>query len=85
MSQNSVVRARINVRTKKKAAAVFAKHGLTVSDAIRLLLTLTAKTDAVPISFHVPNQKTKKAMKTARTGKTTKAESIEDLFKQLNA
>jgi hypothetical protein len=37
MSDNSVVRARIDERTKKEAAAALEKIGLTVSDAFRLL------------------------------------------------
>lgn len=38
MTDNSVVRARIDERTKKEAARVLKSVGLTVSDAFRLLL-----------------------------------------------
>jgi len=38
MTGNSVVRARIDERTKREAAAALKKIGLTVSDAFRLLL-----------------------------------------------
>ena len=38
MPANSVVRARIDERTKKEAAAVLSAIGLTVSDAFRLMM-----------------------------------------------
>lgn len=82
MAQDSVVRARIDERTKKQAAKVFAKHGLTLSDGIRLMLTVAVKEDSIPISMHVPNKTTIKAM---RSKKLHKVESIEELFKHLNA
>jgi len=42
MPDNSIVRARIDERTKRKAAAALKKIGLTVSDAFRLLLVRVA-------------------------------------------
>jgi DNA-damage-inducible protein J len=42
MADNAVVRARIDERTKKEAAAALKKIGLTVSDAFRLLLVRVA-------------------------------------------
>ena len=39
MATNAVVRARIDVQIKEEAAVVLAAMGLTVSDAVRLLLT----------------------------------------------
>src|SRR5690242_9068075 len=42
MTDNSVVRVRIDARTKREAAAVLKKIGLTLSDAFRLLLVRVA-------------------------------------------
>ncbi len=39
---NDVVRARIDKATKEEAEAVLAEIGLTVSDAVRLLLNVVA-------------------------------------------
>ena len=50
MPQGSVVRARIDERTKKRAAAALKKAGLTVSDAFRLLLVRVAAERALPLS-----------------------------------
>ena len=41
MSQNTVVRARIDEQIKEEASTVLASMGLTVSDAFRMLLTAT--------------------------------------------
>jgi addiction module RelB/DinJ family antitoxin len=48
MTENSVVRARIDARTKREAAAALKKIGLTVSDAFRLLLVRVAAEKALP-------------------------------------
>jgi DNA-damage-inducible protein J len=85
MAQDSVVRARIDEKTKAKAAKVFAECGLTLSDAIRIMLTRTAQEKAIPFSIHVPNKVTQKAIKDVQNGKVMRAKDIEDLLKQLNA
>ena len=54
MASNSVVRARIDERTKREAAAALKKIGLTVSDAFRLLLVRSRrKSDCGPDSLAV--------------------------------
>jgi DNA-damage-inducible protein J len=50
MAEGSVVRARIDRRTKEEAAAVLKRIGLTVSDAFRLLLVRVAAGKALPRS-----------------------------------
>lgn len=85
MAQDSVVRARIDEKTKAKAAKVFADCGLTLSDAIRIMLTRTAQEKAIPFSIHVPNKITQKAIQDVQQGKVLRAKNIEELLKQLNA
>ena len=65
---NTVVRARIDERTKEEAAAVLAAMGLTVSDAFRLMMVRIAKDKALPFEPLVPNAKTIAAIKEARRG-----------------
>lgn len=48
MTQNSVVRARIDERTKRQAAAALKKIGLSVSDAFRLLMVRVAAEKTLP-------------------------------------
>jgi DNA-damage-inducible protein J len=48
---NTIVRARIDEKTKDEAAAVLASVGLTVSDAFRLMMVRTAKEKALPFGL----------------------------------
>src|ERR1700733_12291750 len=85
MTDNSVVRARIDERTKKEAAAVLKTIGLTVSDAFRMLLMRVAAEKALPFEPLVPNAETVEAMKAARRGELTKASKPDKLLGSLNA
>jgi DNA-damage-inducible protein J len=57
MAGNSVVRARIDKRTKREAAAALKKIGLTVSDAFRLLLVRVATEKHCRSSRSIPTPK----------------------------
>lgn len=85
MSANSVVRARIDEHIKEEATVVLAAMGLTVSDALRMMLTRVAREQALPFEPLVPNATTVKAMREARRGKTTKHKTVESLMASLNA
>ena len=62
MGDNAVVRARIDERTKREAAAALKKIGLTLSDAFRLLLVRVAAEKALPFEPLNPNAQTVAAM-----------------------
>lgn len=85
MAQDSVVRARIDEKTKRQAEKVFAACGMTLSDAIRLMLTKTAREKEIPFSIHTPNAKTKKAIRDVQNGKVYRAKDLEELLKRINA
>lgn len=68
MAANQLVQARIDGAIKAEATAVLAAMGLTVSDAVRLLLTRVAREHALPFDPLVPNETTIAAMKEARAG-----------------
>jgi DNA-damage-inducible protein J len=85
MPENSVVRARIDDRTKREAAAALKKIGLTVSDAFRLLLVRVAAEKALPFEPFNPNAETVAAMKAARRGELIKAGKPDKLLRSLNA
>jgi len=84
MSENTVVRARINGRVKEEAGAVLAAMGLTVSDAFRLLMVKIAAEKALPFEPLIPNAETIKAMKAARRGELVTAGSPDKLLASLN-
>lgn len=84
MRDNSVVRARIDPRIKDEAATVLAAMGLTVSDALRLLLVKVATEKALPFEPLVPNAETIEAMKAARRGDLITAGSADELLASLH-
>ena len=51
MAANALVQTRIDPEVKEKAAAVLGKLGITISDAVRILLTRTANEGALPFSL----------------------------------
>jgi DNA-damage-inducible protein J len=84
MTNDEVVRARIDARTKKEAAAVLGAMGLTLSDAFRLLVKRIAAERALPFEPLVPNEKTIAAMREARSGKLPRFKKAKDLLRELN-
>ncbi len=85
MTENAVVRARIDERIKTEATVVLAAMGLTVSDAFRLMLTRIAAEKALPFEPLVPNAQTIEAMMEARRGGLPRFETVEALLADLNA
>ena len=85
MTASSVVRARIDESIKQEASVVLASMGLTVSDAMRMMLTRVAREQALPFEPLVPNAATIKAMKDARSCKTKKHATLKSLMADLNA
>jgi DNA-damage-inducible protein J len=84
MAEKSVVRARIDERTKREAVAALERIGLTVSDAFRLLLIRVAAEKALPFEPLNPNAETIEAMQAARRGELIKVGGLEDLLPSLN-
>ncbi len=84
MTENSVVRARIDANTKAEASAILESIGLTVSDAVRLMLKRVVAEKALPFEPLIPNEETIEAIKAARRGELKKAGSMKNLFQELN-
>ncbi len=85
MAANQLVQARVDGAVKEEAAAVLAAMGLTISDAVRLLLTKVAQEKALPFAPLVPNAVTIEAMKEARRGGLPRFDSVQDLLDDLHA
>jgi len=85
MAANQLVQTRIDGAIKEEAASVLAAMGLTVSDAVRMLLTKIAHDHALPFDPLVPSAVTIAAMKEARAGNLPRANSIEELKRALRA
>ena len=85
MATDTTVRARIDGKIKDEAAHVLADMGLTVSDAIRLMLMRVAAEKALPFPVKIPNKKTAAAMKEARQEALPSFSTVDDLMADLNA
>ena len=83
MSADTVVRARIDSDTKTQAAAALQAMGLSVSDAIRLLLLRVAEEKRLPFAVQVPNPATVKAIDELNEGKGKRFSNAEELFQDL--
>jgi DNA-damage-inducible protein J len=79
----TMVHVRIDEKTKRKAARTLAGMGISVSDAVRMLLVRVAAERALPFEVKVPNATTVKAMRAADRGKGKRLSSAGALFKEL--
>ena len=78
-----IVRARIDPGVKEKAMSVLSGMGLSMSDAIRMMLIRVAEEQAMPFQLRVPNAKTQQAMQAVQDGEIAEFTSVEDLFADL--
>ena len=85
MAANALVQTRINAAVKAEASAVLATMGLTVSDAVRLLLTRVAHDKALPFEPFRPNAETIAAMEEARAGNLKSYPNFQALLADLDA
>jgi len=82
---DTFVRARIDSETKDKASTALQAMGLSVSDALRILLRRVAADQAFPLELKVPNAETRTAIEELEAGQGHRATSIEELMEQLHA
>ena len=79
----TMVHVRVDQKTKQRAAKTLALMGISVSDAVRMLLVRVAAEEALPFEVKVPNATTVKAMRAADRGKGKRLNSADALFKDL--
>lgn len=80
---DTYVRARIDSETKQKAVTSLDAMGLTVSDAIRILLKRIADEGKFPFELRVPNKVTLEAMNEPVANMAT-FDTTEELMEWLN-
>lgn len=85
MPATEMVHIRIDKRVKARAAKALASMGLSVSDAVRVLLTRVATEQALPFEVKVPNAATAAAMREARKGGLASFEDASGLMADLHA
>ena len=82
---DTFVRARIDAETKERAMIALEAMGLSVSDALRILLRRIANDQAFPLELKVPNAETRAAMAELDAGKGGRFTSIDALMADLHA
>ena len=83
MGSDAVVRARIDSDTKARATEALNAMGLSVSDAIRLLLLRVADEKRLPFAVQVPNVTTIEAMRELEEGSGERFDTADELFRDL--
>jgi len=84
MSTTTVVRARIDEGLKEQATATLTEMGLTISEAIRLMLVQVVAEKRLPFEVRVPNKKTLSTFeKTERGEELHESEDLDDMFRKL--
>lgn len=82
---DTYVRARIDIDTKNRAADALDAMGLSISDAIRLLMMRIADERCLPFEVKAPNLITRQAIAELEAGKGKRFEGIDALMADLHA
>lgn len=82
---DTYVRARIDAATKKRASKALAEMGLSVSDAIRLLMLRVSDERRLPFEVRAPNAATRQAIGELDAGEGKRFATVDALMADLNA
>lgn len=82
---DTYVRARIDSDTKERAADALHSMGLSISDAIRLLMLRVADEKRMPFEIRVPNVTTQAAIRELEAGKGRRFKNVKALMDDLHA
>ena len=76
---------RIDEATERRAHEALSAMGLSISDAVHLLMLFVADERCLPFDIKTPNEETREAMAELEAGKGKSFDSIEALMADLNA
>jgi DNA-damage-inducible protein J len=83
MAAAEVVRARVDASLKREVTIILSGMGLSVSDAIRMLLMRVAAERALPFEVRVPNRTTQDALEAAEGGEGKRFDNVIALMADL--
>ena len=84
MAVSDVVRARIDADLKREASGILAQMGLSVSDAIRMMLVRVVAERSLPFDVRVPNEETNQALAAAQRGEVAGFDGVAALMADLD-
>jgi len=79
----TMVHIRVDQKTKQRATKTLAAMGISVSDAVRMLLVRVAAEKALPFDVKVPNATTVKAMRASDKRQGKRQKSADAMFEDL--
>jgi DNA-damage-inducible protein J len=82
---DTYVRARIDTDTKERASDALEAMGLSISDAIRLLMVRVANERRMPFDIKVPNATTREAIAELESGGGERFATLDALMADLHA
>jgi DNA-damage-inducible protein J len=83
MSSTTMVHVRVDEKVKEEASEALAKMGMSVSDAVRMMLVRVAAEKALPFEVRVPNATTVKAMQAVDKKRGKRFGTPQALFEDL--
>lgn len=81
----AIVEAHVEEELKAEAEKILAQEGLTVSDALRLMLVATVEERTLPARYFRPNAETRDALTALDRGEYKTFNTVEELMADLNA
>ena len=84
MASTTMVHIRVDEKLKREACAALDGMGLSLSDAVRLLLVRVAAEKALPFEIRVPNTSTIRAMEDVNVGTLESFESVTALMASID-
>jgi len=81
---DTTVRAKVDADTKQEAAKILSGMGLSVSDAIRLMLKTVASERAFAINGKVPSKETIRAIEELESGRGRRCKNLAGLYGAVN-
>lgn len=85
MSKTEMIRARVEPRVKRDAEEIFSTLGLSATEAITLFYRQVALCRGLPFEVRIPNARTRKAIRQAKTGKgLSRYHSVDDLMAEFD-
>ena len=82
---STTIHIRVDETLKREASQALDTLGMSLSDAVRLLLTRIAVEKAMPFEVRAPNAETVEAMKAGDRGEVSRAASVAEMLAQLHA
>lgn len=86
MANTTMLHVRVDDQMKTQASAALASMGLSVSDAVRILLKRVVSDQAFPLELKVPNAQTRAAIEESRAimkARSARFQSADALFDDL--